>query len=99
MFDVGPSDLAVLNFLLICSFIVSVIVYFISKKKILLAIFIMSVLSNLSVYLMANSIEFALNDLLWLIGFSFEYWPIINIIFFIFLITRYILKLKSQKND
>ncbi len=98
MFDVGPdlgTMLIIFGSVIIGATLVS---YFISRRNNLVGVLVFSTALNYftslfyewpSLYKDETVLSFFVNKI----------WPIINIIFFIFLITRYILKLKSQKND
>ena len=99
MFDVGPSDLTMVIIFLIIAFIISIIVYFLFKKNVLLAVFTMSVLANIIFRLFNNSLDLAYRNLLWIVRFAYSYWPIINILLLVViggqLLRRYV-KSKGQ---
>ncbi len=97
--DLGPSDLSVVIFLLLCSFTVSVLVYFISKRKLLWAVFAMSVLSNLSIKLFDKTLFFWRYDLIGFKHFVFNQWPIINLALLVIILAQVILQFKKSKND
>ena len=77
-------DLKITIFLLAISFIVSLFVFAIAKRK-LLALVIFLILANLSFLLNIGSDMFDFYNIVWLLYFSVFIWPIINI----FLIVYY----------
>jgi hypothetical protein len=88
----GPSsDFKLTLFLILVSFIISFVVYVLSKKK-LLSFFIFSALLNSLFITQSNlrSLIFKVYDLMWLKDFSLHYWPIINLILFIILIYLFL---------
>ena len=95
--DVGPSDLSVLLFFIFCSLIVSLILYFATKKNKLVFVFSMSVLSNISVSLFKDTLFFWKFDILWLKRFALDYWPWINVALFVILVGL-LVRNKIKKN-
>lgn len=77
-------DLWITAFLFGVSFIISLVVLALAKRKIL-ALIIFSVLGNLSLLLNIGSEMFRVYHIKWLGYFSLLIWPILNI----FLIIRY----------
>ena len=96
MFDVGPSDLTMVIIFLIIAFIISIIVYFLFKKNVLLAVFTMSVLANIIFRLFNETLFYWRYDLLNFKLFVVNYWPIINILLLIAVITMIIFKKKNN---
>ncbi len=96
--DLGPSDLSVLLFFLFCSLVISVIVFFATKKNALLTIFTMSTLSNLSVYVLKSTLLFWEYDILWLKSFMLDILPWINLLFLIYLSIIFFMD-KIKNND
>jgi len=98
MLSGGLENESILKFLLGTSFVIAVIVFFMSKKKIFLAIFIMSALSNLIIYW--NTYAFInYYKLEWLAIFAIKYWPFLNLALLITLIIVFWRKKLSKKND
>jgi len=88
MFFSSPSaDLTIIIWLLGFSLVVSLgtLLFF---RRWLFSLFIFSVLANLVFYFDSGSELFAIYNLKWIVTISIKYWPIINIIFFIFLIIK-----------
>ena len=86
MFWSSPSaDIQIIVFLLIVSLGIAVASYFFSKK-ILVGIFVMSLLSNLVLYLNSGSRAFGVYNLKSIVVFTLDYWPYINIALLILLI-------------
>ncbi len=99
MFDPGPSDFNVLIFFLIISFIISILIYSFFKKMDW-AFFSFSVLSNVSFYILKNTLLFWKYNILWLKHFSINYWPWLNGFLLTFLIIKWFRKrrLNSKEN-
>jgi len=96
MFWSSPSaDIQIIVFLLIISLVIAVASYFFSKK-ILVGIFVMSLLSNVTLYLNTGSRAFDIYGLKSIVIFTIDYWPYINLALFIFLIIS-IIKNKYAK--
>ncbi len=93
MFDVGPDNSLVLYFLFAVALFISVIVYFLFKRKLLPAIFTMSVLGNL-IMSMEVSAPFYSRFVVWIV---FNCWPILNIALLVFIIAKLVLKLRNKK--
>ena len=85
-------DLQITIFLLVVSFIISLVVLAAAKRK-FLAVVVFSVLGNLSFLLNIGSRMFTVYHIKWLGYFSLLIWPILNI----FLIYYY-LKSKNEKS-
>jgi hypothetical protein len=71
-------DLKITIFFLVVSFLISLIVWFFSKKF-YVALLVFSVLANISFLVNIGSEMFRAYHILWLSFFSFFVWPIINI--------------------
>lgn len=90
MFWSSPSaDIQIIIFLLIISLVIAAASYFFSKK-ILVGIFVMSLLSNVILYgnltyRIANSY-----DILWFFKFVRDIFPYINFALFIFLVVIFV---------
>lgn len=97
MFWSSPSaGLEIFIFLMIASFVISLIIYLFSKK-LLLSLFIFSVLGNM---LTRAGIDYRIAmsyDIIWLWKSSFYIWPAINILLLFFLIFNSIKK--RNKNE
>lgn len=90
MFWSSPSRaMNVIIFMLVISIAISLFVYFKTKKKIL-SVFLLSLLSYLSLYLNLGSELFDIYDLKCLVAFTLDYWPWINVGLFILLIINFI---------
>jgi len=86
LFFGDPSvDLWITGFLIGVSFIVSLVVFALAKRKIL-ALVVFSILGNISIWLNIGSQMFISYNILWLKYFSVFIWPILNI----FLIIWYV---------
>lgn len=94
MFFFGSStiDLKITIFLLVVSFLISLVVLLISRK-IYLAILVFSILGNISFLLNIGSEMFRDYGIMWLGYFSLFVWPLLNI----FLIVYYTTRPKSKK--
>lgn len=89
MFFSSPSlDLKVIVFMLCFAFVISVITYLMSKNF-LAAIFLMSLLSNLSIYLNSGSELFDIYPIKWIVIFTLDFWPYINVFLFLLIIFKY----------
>lgn len=90
MFWSSPSaDIQVIVFLLIVSAIIAAASYMYSKK-ILVGIFVMSLLSNVILYLNSGSRAFDIYGLKGVVIFTIDYWPYINLAILILLIIIFI---------
>ncbi len=69
-------------FLFGISFVISLVVFALAKRKVL-ALIAFSVLANISVWLNIGSQMFISYNILWLKYFSVLIWPILNVIFII----------------
>ncbi len=80
MFGDSSLDLEITCFLILISFFVSVFLFY-KSRKIFLSLFAFSLSSNISVYLTISTGTrmFILYDLLWLVDFTLEIWPLINL--------------------
>ncbi|EKE18988.1 MAG: hypothetical protein ACD_9C00177G0004 [uncultured bacterium] len=97
MFFSSPSaDLNVIFFLLAVALIISIATYFFSKK-ILIAVFIMSVLSNFVLFLNSGSRLFGMYEIKWVVVFTLDFWPYINLLLFILLVFNYF-KNRNEQN-
>ena len=98
MFFSSPSaDLRIMIYLLVFVLVLSIVVYFMTKK-VLAAVFLMSVLSNLVLFLNAGSEIFDIYKIKWVVVFTLDIWPYVNLFLLIMLISIY-LKNKYDKND
>jgi hypothetical protein len=89
MFFSSPSaDLNVIIFLLTVSLLISIATYYFSKK-ILIAFFVMSILSNLILFLDSGSEFFDIYNIKWIVSFTLDFWPYINILLLIIIIFNY----------
>lgn len=89
MCDVCPSDGVVLSYLIGVSVFLSLIIFAVSKNK-LLPLLIFSVLVN-GIFLFAillRSLFFRIYGVEWLQYFSVFLWPLINIIFIIWYVRN-----------
>jgi len=94
MFDVGPDNNLILAILFLLAFMITIIVFFVTKKKLLPTILVISILSNWILYEDVSVLSY--NK--WFIFFILDYWPIINIALLLFIIVRYFKKIKSKNN-
>jgi len=99
MFWSSPSaDLEIGIFLLIVALITSIIIYAVTKK-IFASILVISILSNLIFYLNTDSRLFDIYNLKWMVVFTLDIWPYINILLIIIFISFYAHKCyKIKKN-
>ncbi len=89
MFWSSPSrDLNVIIFLVIIALIISVAVYFKTKKKIL-TLFILSLLGNLIFWSNSGSTFFDIYHLKGVVKFTLWYWPWINVGLLVILLVNY----------
>lgn len=96
MFWSSPSgDLRVIIAMLIIAAVISLVVYF-KTKKVLLGIFILSLIGNIIFYLNSGSRLFDIYNLKWAIIFTLDYWPYINILLFLILILNLIKNKNAQ---
>jgi cell shape-determining protein MreD len=97
MFFSSPSmDLKITVFLTILVFLVSLVIFLFSKKK-LLSFFVFSLLTNI-VFLaqsILGSLIFRIYNIIWIQKLSNLIWPMINIFLFIVLIFLYVKKNKK----
>lgn len=88
MFWSSPSaDLEIMIFLLVLSFGVAIASYWFSKK-ILLAVFVMSLLGNIVVFGNFTHRMASSYDVLWLFKFVRNVWPYINIALLLLIIVN-----------
>lgn len=80
-------DLKITIFLLVISFLISLVAWFFSKK-IYVAALIFSLLANISFLLNIGSEMFDYYEIMWLKYFSVFIWPILNIAFIVYLIKK-----------
>lgn len=79
MFFSSPSaDIQIIFFLLAVSLAIAIASYIFSKK-IIVGVFVMSVLSNVVLYLNSGSRAFDMYNLKSVVIFTLDYWPLINI--------------------
>lgn len=93
------EDLQIMIGMIIVSFVISLVVLFFTKKKIL-SFLIFSILANLSVYatFLTGSFVFRVHNLYWLRDFSTTIWPLINLFLLIILIINFIKNVKDKKS-
>jgi hypothetical protein len=99
MFWSSPSlDLRISLMLFVFSFLLSLVIFLI-KKKLILSLFIFSLLGHLSFYILipTNSLIFKVYDLYWLEDVLKIYWPIINLILLAILIINWSKNGKTKK--
>jgi hypothetical protein len=96
MFWSSPSaDLELMVYLLTGAFLIALGVYIFSKK-IFVALFILSLLTNYVIY-ESISYRFAVYyDVMWLFKFTINVWPVFNFLWLAFLICNF-LKIKYVK--
>lgn len=82
-----PSDLNVMGFLLLISFIISIVIGIIFKKR-QLATISFSILGNISFFLNIGSDIFYIHNLIWLKYIIIFIWPTLNL----YLLIKYFLK-------
>ncbi|EKE16253.1 MAG: hypothetical protein ACD_11C00024G0021 [uncultured bacterium] len=96
MFFSSPNaDLRIIVFLLIIVFLISIAAYFFSRK-ILESIFVMSLLSNLVFYLNSGSRLFDMYKIKWVVIFTLNIWPYINIALLILITFNYFRKINEE---
>ncbi len=99
MFWSSPSaDIQIIIFLLILSLGIAMATYFFSRK-ILLSIFVMSLLSNIVLYLNSGSRAFGVYDLKSIVIFTLDYWPYINLILFFVITVQFFRKTYTLKKS
>ncbi len=90
MFFSSPSlDLNVIIFMLVFALAVSVVTY-LRSKKILLAVFVFSLLGNLAIYLNSGSELFDIYPIKWIVIFTIDYWFYVNIFLFLIISFNYL---------
>ncbi len=90
MFWSSPSaDIQVIIFLLIVSLVIAGASYVFSKK-ILVGVFVMSLLSNVVFYLNSGSRIFDIHDIKYIVSFTLHIWPYINLTLLILLALSFI---------
>ncbi len=98
MLSGGLGNEPIVISLFLVSIIISTGIFFITKRKIIPTIFVFSVLSNLII--LGNSFSFKFSYRLgWLVDFSRDAWPWINVIFFIALLVFYFKNRGLNKNN
>jgi hypothetical protein len=92
------EDLRIMFFLVGLSFLISLVIFVVSKKK-FLSLLLFSILANASIYsaVLVESAIFRIYDLYWLRDFSRFYWPIINLILLAILIINWSKNGKTKK--
>ncbi len=94
MFFSSPSaDLRIIIFLLCAVLVLSVGVYFLTKK-ILASMFLFSLLGNFIIFGNVDYNFANMFDIFWLFNFSRNFWPYINVLLLIIIITNHF----RQKN-
>jgi len=101
MDDIGLGSIR--NDLIVNIFLISIVLLFsifilIKKKNIILGVFLFSLLSNFILFISSTSLIFDIYNLKWIIIFTLNYWPLINIFLFILLIINFIKNKKNEKN-
>ncbi len=85
MFFSSPSiDLKIILILLCISFAIAIGVYF-KTKKITIGLFVFSALANLGIYLNSGSRIFGIYNLKFIVIWVVAYWPLLNLVWLIFL--------------
>lgn len=99
MFFSSPSaDINIMMIFLTIALIVSIAVYFFSKK-LFLSIFVMSLLSNVILYIGIDYNLAKIYDILGIFNFSRDIFPYINIVLFLFLIITVVRSKYAKTND
>ncbi|MEI7891288.1 MAG: hypothetical protein WCI36_04980 [bacterium] len=89
MFFSSPSaDLKVIIFLLFVAVVISVVAYFVSKKP-LVGVLTMSLLGNLIFFLDSGSEIFDIYNLKWIVVFTLDFWPYLNILLLLVIVYKY----------
>jgi len=89
-------DLKVIIFFVAVAFLISLVVYF-RTKKIFAPLVIFSILSNIVLHGNVNY-QFAIYyNVFWLFNFVRNVWPLINLVLFIILIIYFIKNAKNKK--
>jgi hypothetical protein len=97
MFWSSPSaDLQISIFLTIVAFFIAIIFY-LSRRKFLLSIFVFSLLSNLVFYFSIDYNLAKIYNIFWFKDIIRSYWPILNIILLVILIFQLLQKNKIKK--
>lgn len=98
MFWSSPSR--AVNIIVFTSFVSLAISFFVysKTKNRVLAIFLLSLLSFLSLYLNIDSELFSIYNLKWVVVFTLDYWPWINLGLLVLLIINFI-KNKNAKTQ
>jgi len=89
-------DLKVIIFFVAVAFLVSLVVYF-RTKKIFVPVVIFSILSNVVLHGNVNYRFAAYYNVFWLFNFVRNIWPLINLVLFIILIIYFIKNAKNKK--
>ena len=96
-FGSTKNEWSLMIFLLLIAIAITIILWKKSKNPILsLAIF--SILSNLIFYLDSSSLFYDIYNLKWIVIFTLDYWPWINLIIFISFIISIIKNRGFKKN-
>jgi hypothetical protein len=90
-----PSNLSMIIFSVVFLIVIALIIYW-RTKKLLFSFFIFSALGNIVFYLDASSPIYYTQNLRWIVKFTLDYWPWINIVLFVWLIINFI-KNKNAK--
>jgi hypothetical protein len=96
-FSSSSADLKVIIFSLVIALVISLVIY-IFKKRLFLSLFILSLLSNIIFYGNSGSELFDVYNMKWLVVFSLDIWPYINLALLIILIILYF-KNKNEKGE
>jgi hypothetical protein len=96
-FSSSSTDLNVIVFLLFVAVVISVVSFFLSKKP-LVGFFVMSALSNLIFYLDSGSRLFAIYNIKWIVIFTLDFWPYINVLLLAIIIFNYF-KHRNEKDS
>jgi len=97
MLNGGLENEPVVIFVFLVSVVISVIIFFVTKKKIIPTIFVFSVLNNLIV--LGNSFSFKFSyGLGWLVDFSRNVWPLMNVVIFVAMVIFYFKNSNFNKN-
>jgi len=92
-------DLKITVFLLVMVLIITGLIFAVTKK-IFASLLGMSILSNLIFYLNADSRLFDIYNLKWIVVFTLNIWPYINILLAIALVSFYSYEhYKAEKNN
>ncbi len=98
MFWSSPSaDLEIMIVLLMLSLGIAIMSYWFSKK-ILVAVFVMSLLGNVSIYLNSGSRIFDVYQVKYIVSFTIHVWPYINLALLVYLVLS-VMRNKFKKDS